>query len=355
MINGIICEYNPFHKGHKYMIDKIKGENDSVVCVMSGNFVQRGEFAVYEKYARAKTALTHGADLIIELPCAYSLRSAEGFARAGVEILEATSTVERIAFGTECDDIDELYSLAGEIKSHNEEIKEEMKKGLSYPAARKNVLKSNLLDTPNNILALEYINASSLPCVSVKRVGGGHDSGDINYSSSAIRESLPLSQISSIKNCERALLAKLRTMTADDFLKIEDVSDGLENRIVEAVRSSVSIEEIYDKIKTKRYTYSRIKRIILKAYLSITEEYTKSVPYLRILGFNEKGREILFEMKKNASLPIISRFGDIGSLDEYGRRLFELECRCTDLYNLGFKNPLPCGTEHRSKVIALKD
>lgn len=353
MINGIICEYNPFHKGHKYMIEQIKGENDAVVCVMSGNFVQRGEFAVYNKFERTETALENGADLVIELPCAYALRSAEGFARAGVELLEATNVVERIAFGAECDSIDELYALAKKIKDYDSEIKKELKKGISYPAARKNVLKSDLLDLPNNILALEYICAASLPCTAIKRIGAGHDSDDSLYSASAIRKTLSQDKICSMKNCERAILSKLRTMTPDDFLEIEDVSEGLENRLAEAVRASTGIDEIYDRVKTKRYTHSRIRRIILKSYLGITREYTESVPYIRILGFNEKGREILAKMKKQAKLPVISRYSDIVNLEDYGKKLFELECKCTDLYNLGYKNPLPCGTEQRERVVIL--
>lgn len=353
MITGIICEFNPFHAGHKYLIDSVKKENDGIVCVMSGNFVQRGEFAVYDKFSRAKTALENGADLVIELPCTYSLRSAEGFARAGVEILEATNTVERIVFGAECDNMDELKRLSYKIAEKEQEIKAEMKKGITYPAARKSVIGSSLLDTPNNILAVEYIKSTKLPCTAVKRIGKGHDSDDEKYSASEIRKKLSYNEICSLKNCETAVLAKLRYMTANDFLEIEDVTEGLENRIADMVRISTSLDELYDNIKTKRYTHSRIRRIILKAYLGITKEYTEKVPYIRILGFNSKGQEILSQMKKNANLPIISRYSDTDALNEYGKDLFELECRCTDLYNLGYKKPLPCGTEQRSKVIIL--
>lgn len=351
MITGIICEFNPFHKGHRYLIDTVKGENDGIVCVMSGNFVQRGEFAVYDKFTRTKTALDNGADLVIELPCAYSLKSAEGFAKAGVQLLEATNTVQQIAFGAECDDIAELTAAAEKIKELDSEIKAELKKGISYPAARKNAVKSDLLDTPNNILAIEYIKSAVIPCKAIKRIGKGHDSNDEIYSASAIRKTLDNNEICTIKNCEKAILAKLRSMSADDFLQIEDVSEGLENRIVDAVRASTSLDEIYDNIKTKRYTHSRIRRIILRAYLGITKDYCKNVPYIRILGFNAKGKEILGKIKKKADLPIISRHSDITDLDNYGKLLYELECRCTDLYNLGYKKPLPCGTEQRSKVV----
>ena len=350
MISGIICEFNPFHKGHKYLIDTVKNDG-AVVCAMSGSFVQRGEFAVFDKFTRAKTAVENGADLVIEIPCAYSLKSAEGFARAGVRLLEATNTVEQIAFGAECDNIELLKETARQVVLKDKQIKQELKSGVSYPAARRKAVGSELLDTPNNILAIEYLKAASLPCTAVKRIGEGHDTEDRLYSASAIRKELSLDEICSLKNCEVAVLSKLRTMTADDFLNIEDVSEGLENRIVDSVSTSLSIEELYDKIKTKRYAHSRIRRIILKSYLGITKDFSQSVPYIRVLAFNGKGREILAQMKKNADLPIISRYSDVNSLDEYGRKLFELECKCTDLYNLGFKAPLPCGTEQRSRVV----
>ena len=351
MITGIICEFNPFHGGHKYLIDTVRKASDGVVCVMSGNLVQRGEFAVYDKFERVKQALNNGADLVIELPCAYSVMSANGFAKYGVQILEKTGIVDEIAFGAECDDITELKRIADKIKQCDTEIKDKMKDGISYPSARKEVIGSDILDTPNNILALEYISETHMPCRAVKRIGKGHDTDDKKYSASAIRDGLSLDNICSMKNCEVAILSKLRTMSKDDFLKIDDVSEGLENRIVEAVRASSSLDEIYDKIKTKRYTHSRIRRIILRAYMGITKEYAKDVPYIRILGFNEKGCELLGQMKKKAKLPVISRYNDIDKLTDDGKKLFELECRCTDLYNLGYKNPLPCGTDQRSKVV----
>ncbi len=354
MITGIICEFNPFHSGHKYLIDTVKENSDGVVCVMSGNLVQRGEFAVYDKFIRAKSALENGADLVIELPCVYSVMSANGFAKYAVQIMEATGIVDEIAFGAECGDIDELKSIAEKIKMYDSQIREKMKDGISYPYARKEIVKSNILDTPNNILALEYINETSLPCRAVKRIGKGHDTDDIKYSASAIRKNLSLDEICSVKNCETAILAKLRTMSRDDFLKIQDVSEGLENRIVEAVRDSTSLDEIYDKIKTKRYTRSRIRRIILRAYMGITKEYVKDVPYIRILAFNERGQNLLCQMKETAKLPVISRYSDTDKLTEDGKELFELECKCTDLYNLGYKKPLPCGTEQRSKIIVIK-
>lgn len=353
MITGIICEFNPFHQGHKYLIESAKKHADGVVCLMSGNFVQRGEFAVYDKFTRAKTALENGADLVIELPCAYSLMSAKGFAKYSGQILKGCGVVESITFGAECDNPSKLKAAADKIKEKDELIREMLKEGISYPAARKAAVDDPVLDTPNNILAIEYISEIDLPFYPIKRIGKGHDSDDELYSASQIRKNLDEDEISSLKNCEKAVLAKLRTMSEKDFLEIDDVSEGLENRIVQAVRTSVSLEEIYDKIKTKRYTHSRIRRIILKSYLGITKHYTCDAAYIRVLGFNHRGREILNMITKKASLPVISRYADVNNLTPFGKELFELECRCTDLYNLGYKNPLPCGTEQRSKVVTI--
>lgn len=351
MATGIICEFNPFHSGHKYLIDTIKNQETAVICCMSGNFVQRGEFAVYDKFKRAEAALRGGADIVIELPSACSTLSAEGFAKSAVRLLEATGIVDEIAFGAECENISELKSTAELLNSDKIKaaVTAEMKKGLPYHTARKNILKTDLLDYPNNILACEYLRFANVPCKAVKRIGKGHDTDDAVYSASAIRNTLDINEISSMKNCEIAILSKLRQMNTEDFKKISDVNEGLENRIYEAVRKACSLEELYALIKTKRYTMARIRRIILRAYLDIFNNSAEA-PYIRILGFNSTGRDLLSEIKKKAYLPIISKYSDC---NEKMKEYFEQECRCTDLYNLGYKKPLPCGTEQKSKIIIL--
>ncbi|MDE6412721.1 MAG: nucleotidyltransferase family protein, partial [Eubacterium sp.] len=213
MITGIVCEFNPFHKGHKYLIDAVKkSENDAVICCMSGNFVQRGEFAVYDKFRRAETAIENGADLVIELPTVFSTLSAEGFCREGVQLIEATGVADRIAFGAENDNIDVLSDIADKLNNSSiqAEIANEMKSGISFPKARSNILKSDILNYPNNILAVEYLKATTLPCFAVQRIGKGHDTDDQEYSASAIRSQLDINEISSIYNCETAVLSKLR-------------------------------------------------------------------------------------------------------------------------------------------------
>lgn len=353
MVTGIICEFNPFHDGHKYLIDKIKQNGNSVICCMSGNFVQRGEFAVFDKFARTETALSGGADLVIELPSACAVLSAEGFAKSAVNLLKSTGIVDEIAFGAENDNINELKKIA--VMLNDESIKaaiiNEMKKGIPYHTARKNILKTDLLDSPNNILACEYLRFADVPCRAVKRIGKGHDTDDELYSASAIRKTLDKNTISSIKNCETAVLAKLRQMNKDNFRKIADVNEGLENRIYDAVRNAGSLDELYGLIKTKRYTLSRIRRIILRAYLGI-DDNSAQAPYIRILGFNSTGRDLLSEMKKTADLPIITKYSDCSNNT---REYFEKECLYTDLYNLGYKNPLPCGTEQRSRIVIRRD
>lgn len=356
MVLGIICEFNPFHDGHKYLIDSVKkSENDIVICAMSSNFVQRGDFAVYDKYTRAKTALENGADIVIEIPTVFSVQSAQGFAKAGVKILESTGICEAIAFGAECDDVDELKAIANKIIEFDEQIKEELKKGISYPKARQNIIGSPVLEEPNNILAIEYLTHTKLKPIAIKRIGYGHDSDDEKYSASQIRKGLDLKEISSMKNCESAILYKLRTMNADDFKNTEDVSEGLENRIESAVKSSSSLDEIYNKIKTKRYTMARIRRIILRSFLSITKEDKSEPLYLHILGFSEKGKLILAKMKKNAVLPIISKYSDIYKLDKPAKNMYEQECKFTDLHSLGFSPARPCGEEQKSKIIIPQD
>jgi len=349
---GIICEYNPFHKGHKYLIDTVKGDGDRVICVMSGNFVQRGEAAVYSKFERAKEAVKNGADLVIELVAPCSTLSAQGFAEAGVGLLEATGICDAIAFGAECDDADELLKISEEIKQRDSDIKEMLKSGMSYPAARRNVTGSPLLDTPNNILAIEYLTCTKLKPVIVKRIGGGHDSDDAEYSASQIRKTL--TDKAELKNCERAVLYKLRQMSAEDFSKIEDVSEGLENRIAEAVKVAGSLEELYDSIKTKRYTHSRIRRIILRAFLGITKDTPRTPQYIRVLAMNESGAAMLKDIKEKGTLPVVTRYRDAKACGGSVLTQFENECRYTDIYALCYKSPHPCGEDKKYKLEIIK-
>lgn len=348
---GVICELNPLHKGHKYLFDICKKNGDGLICAMSGNFTQRGDFAVYKKFERAQTAIKNGADLVIEIPALCTIQSAQGYAKSGVKILESTGICDCLAFGAETDDIAQLKAVSQKIKDCDEQIIQALSSGVSYPAARQSAVNSPLLETPNNILAIEYLTYTKLDAMAVKRLGKGHDTDDLEYSASEIRKHLDKDEICTLERCERAVLYKLRNMTSEDFLKIEDVSEGLENRIEKCVKEATSLDGLYDAIKTKRYTHSRIRRIVLRGFLGITRDMPSQPEYLRILAFNERGREMLAQMKKTAELPIITKYANI--TNEYIKELFDLECKFTDIYNLGLKTPLPCGEEQRSKVIIL--
>lgn len=345
---GVICELNPLHSGHKYLFDKCTENGDGLICAMSGNFTQRGDFAVYNKFERAQTAIENGADLVIEIPALCTIQSAQGYAKAGVSILESTGICDTLAFGAETDDINKLKAVAKQINESDEIIKKELSKGVSYPKARQIAISSPILETPNNILAIEYLTYTKLNAMVVKRIGKGHDTNDINYSASEIRRHLDKNEICTLENCEKAILYKLRNMTVNDFLNITDVSEGLENRLEKYSKQATSLDELYDGIKTKRYTHSRIRRIVLRAYLGITRDMPTQPEYLRILAFNSRGREMLAQMKKSAQMPIITKYSNIN--DNKIKELFDLECKFTDIYNLGLKAPLPCGEEQRAKI-----
>ena len=355
MVYGIICEFNPFHRGHQHLINTVKKDGDLVICAMSGNFVQRGEPAVYNKFTRAEAALMGGADLVIEIPTVFATRSAKGFAEAGVTLLEATGVCDALAFGAECDDVAALQSLAAQLEAADADIKAALAAGVSYPVARKRAIPSPLLDTPNNILALEYLRCTHLQPVAVRRVGGGHDSDDALYSAGAIRQQLPDCEIATLKHCESAVLYRLRTMTAADFAAIEDVSEGLENKIAEAVKTAGSLDELYSLIKSKRYTHARIRRIILRAFLGIQKSDAAAPQYLRILGFNEKGRTLLTQMKNSATLPLIARYSDAKALGGNVMAQFEAESRMSDIYGLCFTPPRPCEAEKTTPLIVINE
>lgn len=361
MVFAVIAEFNPFHKGHKYLIDTVKRDGDFAIAVMSGNYVQRGDFAILSKWDRAKNALDNGFDLIVELPTPFAIKSAEGFAQSSVSIINSLGCVDSIAFGAENKNLEQLKSIANLLldKKTHLLIEKELKNGSSYPRARSKVINSTILNTPNNILAVEYIKAlkcqsSKINAVPVKRIGKPHDSMECDLLPSAtfIRSTMKgLDNVCSISNCELAILAKLRTMSREDFLEIEDVSEGLENRIFEAVKTAKSLVQLWDNIKCKRYTHSRIRRIILRCYLDIFKDQWTEVPYVKILGFNEKGQALMREIKKNCSLPIVQKFSDRSNLDDYGKSLMDKESICTDLFALGFNPILDCAMEMTKSIV----
>lgn len=380
---GIISEFNPFHTGHKYLIDSVKGEKDTVICVMSGNFVQRGDVAVCQKSERVRAALKNGADLIIELPLPFSLATAQRFAQGGIYLLKALGVIDKICFGSECGDLEKLNSIADILNSDefNLRISDSLKSGETYAKIRTDILDqingeyAEILKSPNDILGIEYILAAkkfnaNFEFCTVKRIGASHDAAipENTASASYIREKIISGKANEIKdflpfpysdnfatidNLENAILSNLRTNnTYDRYLNLPDISEGIENRIVAAVKNSSSLNELYENIKTKRYTLSRIRRIVFSAFLGITEEITsKTPPYIRVLGFTEKGKKELSVISQKAKLPIICTAKDAMRLDGTAKQIFNLECTSADLWALSLNYPQKCGNEYYYKIV----
>lgn len=395
---GIVAEFNPFHKGHEYLIEQgRKSGAEKIVCVMSGNFVQRGEPAVCSKWRRAEMALRCGADLVIELPVSWAVSSAERFASGAVFLLDSMGCVDKLLFGSEKADASLLMSAASLMFSegYSLTLKKYLSDGLSFPAAREKAVSElsdekvcEVLRTPNNILAVEYCKAvlrldSSIVPEAVYRKGAAHDSQDAvdNISSaSAIRKMIendfdsiekfmPKKAFDILKsarsdgrilenfrNLNLPFAAMLRKADVSDIRMVPDVSEGLEYKIKEAAKSGTSFAEIADLVKSKRYTHSRLRRILLLFYLGIySDELTAFPPYIRVLGFNRKGRELLSEMKKTASLPVIMRYNDIVRLSGRCKSVFERESVCVDMYNTLFDNIRPCGENMTHNPIILNE
>ena len=382
---GIICEYNPFHNGHKYHIQQTR-ENfgaTHIVGVMSGNFTQRGDVAIVDKYKRTETALKNGIDLVIELPAAFALASAEQFAQGAVFLLNSLGCVNTLSFGSECGNINLLRETAGAVcyARESDDLTNCMKKGMSYPAALQKVIEKyytediiETLATPNNTLAVEYIKAldelaSPIKPVTVKRKSAGHDSEEsVDHeiaSASQLRKLLQsgkdisayapdcdFSNIALLSNIEVAILSKLRAMSRNEIEKTPNVLMGLENRIYKAARVSTNLNELLFLIKTKRYTLARIRRIVLSAYLGITKNDLKNNPsYVRILGMNSRGKEIL--AAANCTLPIDTSLAQLAKKNDVAAKQAKLEERCDNQYALALCNRQVCGIDYTAKPIIL--
>lgn len=376
LVAGIIAEYNPFHNGHALLVEKARQAGAThIVAVMSGNFVQRGEPAVFHHSFRAKAALNAGVDLVLQLPVPYAVSGAQSFARAGAEILDAFGC-DWLVFGSECGDSHIINETAKAV--YSDEIKpliaEELKKGISFASARENALRAinpayaDIIKSPNNILGVEYAAAiqrmgSRMMPVTFMREGAAHDSAneasDI-ASASLIRSKIlggeawsryvPDSSVyadadtADIFNAERAVLYAMRTASAEELADTPDVSEGIENRIISAAKQANSLDELYSLAKTKRYSHARIRRIIINHFLGITARELKTpVPYIRVTGFNSNGAELI--KAKECRLPVITKAADIAALGEDAQRIFSAECRAGDIYALCGNGVNSCGEE----------
>ena len=389
-ICGIICEYNPFHKGHAYQIEQTRallGNDTAIVCLMSGFFVQRGEAALYHRDVRVRQALACGADLVLALPLPTSLSSAEGFAAGSVDILHRLGIITHLSFGCESDtlaDLTEIARILLEKKTIDDTIAH-LSEGISYAAARERALyqrlqeKAQLIRSPNNILGVEYIKAllqqgAPITPLGIQRTGTDHDSckiiGDF-ASASHIRqcilgghfdhigrlmppaayELLRDQPTYSLYHNENLVLSQLIRLSPADFAKYPDVSEGLEYRLYDAVQSSNSLDEIAEKAKSKRYPHARIRRILSYAFLDLTRNYFTAPLYTRALGFNETGQKLLGLCRKSSTIPILTKPAHVKQLSPEAADLFAKEALAARLYSMLGKENLSYSNEYKTRPI----
>lgn len=374
---GIICEYNPLHRGHQKQINRIRehfGPDTAVCCLMSGNYVQRGAPAIVDKSIRARAAILAGADLVLELPITCALSSAEGFAAGGVRILSSFCDV--LCFGAEHGEKDTLLATARTLLSEELSplLRQELDRGLSFPAARQAALERlhpgcTPLTLPNDILAVEYCKAilsqgSTLEPFPIRREGSYHaplpdpenpsasslrslmlQSGAwLDYLPEAVRDCFRDAPLHSLEAGQRAILCRLRTMSGDEFEALPYGSEGLWRKLMHATRREATLEAIVTSVKSKRYTRTRIDRMVLCAFLGITREMLEApAPYTRALAFNERGRAVLKFAKENED------FRNPG--ERIDHPYWALEKRCGDLYGLFCQEaPEPPGAEEKRRI-----
>lgn len=400
-IVGILTEFNPFHSGHAYFLSEVRrrvGVECALMCVMSGNFVQRGEPAMLEKHVRAEAALRCGADLILELPVARALSSAEGFACGGVFLMQAAGA-DVLAFGSECGDAAALERVAAYLDSeaYREGLRYYLNAGLPFAACRQAAVRdilgedaAALLDSANNNLGVEYLKAArrlgwDCQVVTVPRRGAGHDSNVAGeyLSASALRQKMAAGEWEAVRTAvpeasadlyrnafdmgsapvtvagaERMIQARLRTMTEEAFAALPDCGEGLHRRLYKAARSARSLEELLSMVKTKRYAHARLRRIVMCAWLGIDAASSAELPaYLRVLGCNERGRAVLARLRDASELPVLVKPADVRNLSAAAQKQFEREARATELYSLAYpslEQAVP-GAEWRTGPVVLNE
>ena len=405
---GIIAEYNPFHNGHLYHIKKSIEETgaSSVICVMSGNFVQRGNTSIVDKWTKTKMALANGVDLVLELPTIYSVSSAENFAEGAIRLLDSLKIVDTISFGMEAKDIASLNNIANvlytEPKEYTTILEHELRKGVSFPKARENAVMmylndikqyANILTGSNNILAIEYLKAikklkSKLNPIGIRREKVLYNDEiiiDDFASATAIRKMIATGQFSDIQKVmpkssyalladelrkghyvldlskfQKEIIYNLRKMSVEEIAQLVDVSEGLENAIKNAANSSHNLVDFVNIVKSKRYTQTRIQRILIYALLGITNSkmlaFKKAVPYARVLGFNENGKQLISQIaKKNKKVQIVTsvkKYMD-ESKNKVLKEMLETDILATNVYTLGYEKDSWSNLDYTNKLVTM--
>lgn len=405
---AIIAEYNPFHNGHLYQIEEAKKQTgaDYVVAIMSGNFTQRGNTSLVNKWVKANMALQNAVDIVIELPTIYSISSAENFAEGAIKILDSLKVVDTLCFGTETADFAALNNIANilynEPKEYLSMLNHELGKGVSYPKARESALMmylndikryANILSGSNNILAIEYLKAlkklkSNMKPYSIQRKKVYYNDEKIVdefASSTAIRKLIAREEYDELRKVvptdsymllreeikrgnividivkfEKEILYELRSMSLSEIAQLPDVSEGLENTIKNAVDSCNNIIDLINIVKSKRYTQTRIQRILLYALLRITKRdmanAKKVIPYTRILGFNKKGKQLLSEICKiNKKINIITSVKKFESVNTNKAlsQMLEKDIYASNIYTLGYEYDSWSNLDYTNKLIVM--
>ena len=402
---GIIAEYNPFHNGHLYHLIESKkiSHSDYTIAIISGNFVQRGNTSIVDKWTKAEMALLGGVDLVLELPTIYSISSAENFADGAIKILNSLQIVDSISFGSESGDINLLETIADVFYSEPKEyvslLNHELSKGISYPKARENAalmyLKdirkyANILSSPNNILAIEYLKSlkkykSNITPFTIKRNKIGYNDENVvdGFSSStAIRKMIQKSNISIIKDVvpskiyellndkikkgnfvldlssfEKEIIYNFRKLSISEIKELPDVGEGLENSIKSAANMCNNLVELVNIVKSKRYTQTRIQRILLYCLLEITKKDMllsyKTQPYVRVLGMNSNGKQLLSEITKfNKKINLVTSVKDFmnNCNNKDLKRLLGIDILATNIYTLGYYSDSYSNLDYTNKI-----
>ena len=405
---AIIGEYNPFHNGHLYHLNTSKKmcSADYTILIMTGNFTQRGDTSIIDKWTKTQTALLNGIDLVIELPTIYSISSAENFASGAIKILDELRIVDNISFGSEVDDIEILDRCAEVLYEEPDEfisvLEHELSKGISFPKARENALLiylndirkyANVLSSPNNILGIEYLKAlkkysSPIQPITVKRNSVEYNSvrAENNFASStAIRKMIENNNLHELRECmpensyelvansiklghfilslkvfEKQIIYNFRKMSKEEIANLPDVSEGLDNLIKYAAESCNTLEEFINIVKSKRYAQTRIQRICLYTLLGYTKqdmEISKKInPYVRILGFNSKGKKILSEIaNSNNKIQIVTSVKKFETTCKNKKllSLLKKDIYATDVYTLGFDKNSYSGLDYTNKIVSM--
>lgn len=392
----ITAEYNPFHKGHRWQLEQVRAAGAShVAVVMSPDFTQRGTPAIFPKRLRAQAALQNGADLVLELPVCYALAGAQRFAFGAVQLAAAMGCVDLLAFGAEDADLVQLRQACTALQQEevNQTIRQLLPSGITFAKARERAVAAVygeetalLLQKPNNILAIEYLcQLEKLPDAHIQplalgRIGNTHDGEPVGEFASAsflrglmlegrweqaqqylpqnvwqlYRQAQQDGQFADLQLGERAVLSALRRMEQKEMAQLADLSEGLENRLYRASREACSLEQLYAAVKSKRYPLARVRRLVMNAFLRLPAQMQMlPPPYLRVLGMNERGKQILSAMKKTASLPVSTSLMKLARSTQAARQWAQVEAAACDQYSIFCRQMQASGSDWSLPFVSL--